>query len=244
MLIESRLGLFDKKSIDTAGRSSEDQAVLPKTFFKGKSVFIQISQKKLNEHIKINLTKAGAVVLSELVIFVDFILSDNPIQIIPAATRSRGSKLVKMTNAELYTPKNILLRQIPWVLEDDVTEKEEKNLVVVADALSRLRPNFLYMRAVPCIYYYDVPRGYTVTPLEKEPANINETMESIRRRASKPVEVPKGPPDNSYCEICGTLYCSAVQHRKSREHMIHKYTDVWDNFDKLAETINSSCFFK
>ena len=214
--------------------------LIPKLFFNGLSIFIQIQDQNLYNKAKKSLEDAGAIIMTELPYMADYIVSEKQITI-PAIRqqRTRGSRLVALASMgqnqpNQQNPKTILIKQIPWIFstkeeneenlininqEDSKTKKIQNdeydpNLVVIANG--REAPLFLKMKEFPCLYFEKAPKGYNLTPFSPVRNDAELFVQIQRNHTPKPKDPPQPP----------------------KKQILRD----WSEFDSISESLNENFF--
>ena len=250
MSAESILGLTeDLLPANKSGRSTikigaskpereKTDTIISKSFFRDKTVYINLTDTKIIERIQNSLTQLNVKIIRDMLL-AEIIISPTPVKLnLPNPNSSRGALLLKNASIIHELPKLVLLKQIPWAVREYEPEKfiNVNELTIVADLFSRYRPNFQRNSHNPKIHLGYVPKGYTITPFEQIPTAIEPTMKRIQSHLKPRDEADyvKGPQDGDYCEICGCSFQNAEQHHNSPEHIYNSTDHVWEDFDCLA----------
>lgn len=256
MSIGSILGLTDEiipknKTVKFSAKIEVDKYqkdrtdnLIQKSFFRDKSVYINLTDAFLIERIQNALTSAGAKVTLDFLL-AEFIISPKPVKFnIPNPSTSRGSMLLKNANIQHELPKVILLKQIPWVFRDPEADKQPSNddLIIVADLFSRYRPIFQKDNHKPQLHFGSIPKGYTITPFEQIPSDLEPTMKKIQSHLKPRDEGDyiRGPQNGDYCELCGCSFPNAELHHSSQEHCCNSTDHEWEEFDNLSNYITKT----
>jgi hypothetical protein len=81
---------------------------------------------------------------------------------------------------------------------------------------------YLTIPDLPVIHGERVPARCFMSPFVKPPADVDaqfQSYETLRLQREACQELPNGPADNGYCEICQTSFQSAAAHHESEEHL-------------------------
>jgi hypothetical protein len=155
------------------------------------------------------------------------------------------SALAKQPRENCLYPRIIQTQQIPWALTRPVPKPKviDGPVIVVADATGQSRPSFAVIRTLPKLFTDPVPKGYLVSPFVQPPANIEALMKNREVTKSKTtvMELPDGPPDDGYCELCNCTFEDANAHRAGAEHSRRSANpDTFAVLDDLIATFNTS----
>ena len=160
--------------------------------------------------------------------------------IVSKELQSENLNLPSTTTNTMTTPSGI----VPKTKISNQIDVVPDKTMIVADTLSRFRPQVQVLRNIPTLYFGDTPKGYTVSPFEPLPDDFGPSMERIKSHL-----IPKGeheyqkePSNNAYCELCCCYFKNAAEHHNSAEHKYHMYTHIWDDFDEISTIITQKRF--
>jgi len=246
LLLKPKKIVYDSPKVSYV-RKDVSYCVIPPSFLSGMTVWLNIEDAMTANQVSLSLENCGATIISKLPLMADYIVSEKPTTVSTIGIKkTRGYNLVQMSTFEQKTPTVILLKQIPWVFDYHFTKdtilEEELSIskeIVVAETGGRLRPIHKAVDPVK-IYHGKTPNGYSISPFEPIPENIEFMMEKLNSHIhSKTVQSNnKNPLIGAYCEICRTQIKCPDQHHESEEHKRNIKEKEWKEFDELSEKIN------
>lgn len=244
--VEDNRSARREKIEPSSPRAVQKTPEISQSFFDGQTIFLQIQDNETAKAAANALEDCGAVVITEMIHLADYVVSDKPIVLPKPTIRSRRfESMMGNGSIESTMPKVILLKQIPWIFRRNstikpISEKKEDTIpaIVVADARTRLAPNFKYLN-MPNLHLQPLPKGVFMSPFDPVPPNIDELKQKILKLANRPIVPVDGPPAGGHCELCHTPIENPQTHRQTAQHQMYSDDIQWCRFDKESRELNA-----
>jgi hypothetical protein len=192
----------------TGSRDFEEPPLLQPSLFAGLTVIVSLSNKDDQTIVTKALSVSGAKVTQSAQ--PDLIVTDLKDPFLAAQFPGKRS------------PRIIQTQQIPWALARSWPKPPPVDgpLIVVADTTGKSRPCFAVVYNMPTLNFDRVPKGYTISPFVPIPADFEKLVKYREcAKQNKPqFELPDGPADNGYCELCNCSFDNGGIHRTGPDH--------------------------